>query len=254
MCASACGLFCPHSRAWPHTHAACGADSPFPLCHISVCHTRRPFVGCPLWTRQSADAFSQPLSFDTSSVTDMNGMFRVRFHLSPSAHTLPNCGPHTHTACAADVPFPLCHLFVPRASLCRMSPLDSAECVSFQPAAELGHLQRHRHEPHVRGALPPACAFCPHAPELGHTRTPYALLIRPSLCATHLRVPHASSLCWMPLLNSAACACFQSAAELRHLQRHRHEQHVRCALPRLRLFCPHSRRAGPISWATFPHR
>ena len=168
MCASACA-FCPHSRAGPNTHAA---DSPFPLCHISVPHAFT-CVGCPLWTRQSADAFSQPLSFDTSSVTDMNGMFRVRFHLSPSAHTLPNCGPHTHTACAADVPFPLCHLFVPRASLCRMSPLDSAECVSFQPAAELGHLQRHRHEPHVRGALPPA----PSAPTLPNWAT-HARLMR----------------------------------------------------------------------------
>ena len=29
-------------------------------------------------TRQSASAFNQPLSFDTSSVTDMSIMFRVR--------------------------------------------------------------------------------------------------------------------------------------------------------------------------------
>jgi len=31
-----------------------------------------------LWTRQGAYAFNQPLTFDTSSVTSMNGMFQVR--------------------------------------------------------------------------------------------------------------------------------------------------------------------------------
>ena len=38
-------------------------------------------LGCPLWTRQFADRFNQPLSFDTSSVTDMSDMFHVRFRL-----------------------------------------------------------------------------------------------------------------------------------------------------------------------------
>ena len=37
-----------------------------------------------LSTRQGAAAFNQPLSFDTSSVIDMNGMFAVR-----SARALP---------------------------------------------------------------------------------------------------------------------------------------------------------------------
>jgi len=75
----------PSARKLPswatHTHAACAADSPFPLCHISVCHTRRPSVGCSFWTRQGADAFNQPLNFDTSSVTNMSYMFYVRFPL-----------------------------------------------------------------------------------------------------------------------------------------------------------------------------
>jgi len=31
-----------------------------------------------LWTRQNAKAFNQPLSFDTSKVTNMWGMFAVR--------------------------------------------------------------------------------------------------------------------------------------------------------------------------------
>jgi hypothetical protein len=36
---------------------------------------------CPLWARQFADAFNQPLSFDTSSVTDTSHMFEVRLRL-----------------------------------------------------------------------------------------------------------------------------------------------------------------------------
>jgi len=62
-------------------HAACAADSPFPLCHVSVCHTRLPLPDAPFWTRQRAYAFNQPLSFDTFSVTDMSNMFIVRFRL-----------------------------------------------------------------------------------------------------------------------------------------------------------------------------
>ena len=38
-------------------------------------------IECPLRTRQDAAAFNQPLSFDTSSVTDMSYMFGVRFRL-----------------------------------------------------------------------------------------------------------------------------------------------------------------------------
>ena len=61
-------------------------------------------------TRQDADAFNQPLSFDTSSVTDMSHMFGVRsahalppipsralactLHALPPPHTLPPPSPH----------------------------------------------------------------------------------------------------------------------------------------------------------------
>ena len=45
--------------------------------------TPRPASHVLLSTRQGAYAFNQPLSFDTSSVTDMNEMFAVR-----SAHAL----------------------------------------------------------------------------------------------------------------------------------------------------------------------
>ena len=37
----------------------------------------------PLSTRQNAYAFNQPLSFDTSSVTTMESMFRVRSARAP---------------------------------------------------------------------------------------------------------------------------------------------------------------------------
>jgi hypothetical protein len=83
-----------------HTHAACATDSPFPLlCHIPVPHAF-PSDGCPLWTRQYASAFNQPLSFDTSSVTYMSAMFEVRFRLRllpplPSwAYKLGHISPH----------------------------------------------------------------------------------------------------------------------------------------------------------------
>ena len=74
----------------------------------------------------------------------------------------------------------------------RVPPLDSAECGCFQPAAELEHLQRHNHGLYVQCALPPAASA--HTPEPGHTRTPHALLTRPSLCVLHLRAMRVSPL------------------------------------------------------------
>ena len=50
-------------------------------CATSLCHTRFPLTGAALWTQQNAAAFNQPLSFNTSSVTDMSAMFGVRFRL-----------------------------------------------------------------------------------------------------------------------------------------------------------------------------
>ena len=49
--------------------------------HLSVipAHTS-PLIACPPFnSRQYASVFNQPLSFDTSSVTTMYGMFNVRF-------------------------------------------------------------------------------------------------------------------------------------------------------------------------------
>eukprot|EP00964_Phaeocystis_antarctica_P130692 scaffold94562_cov58-Phaeocystis_antarctica.AAC.9 len=86
-------------------------------------------------------------------------------------------------------------------------PFDSAGRVGLQPAAELRHVQRHNHAPHVRGALracpsPPAftagpsrraCRSCAAAgprppaalgPELAPHRTPSFRLGRLRRCST----------------------------------------------------------------------
>ena len=41
-----------------------------------------------LWTRQEADAFNQPLSFDTSSFTNMDHLLDVRSAPAHAAHSL----------------------------------------------------------------------------------------------------------------------------------------------------------------------
>jgi len=58
-----------------------------------------------LSTRQSANAFNQPLSWDASSVTRMDYMFQVRSTRAPASrlHTWVLC---LHPACAAAAPTP----------------------------------------------------------------------------------------------------------------------------------------------------
>jgi len=58
-----------------------------------------------LSSRQSASAFNQPLSLDTSSVTNMYQMFQVRSARAPasSLHSWVLC---QHAACAAAAPTP----------------------------------------------------------------------------------------------------------------------------------------------------
>jgi surface protein len=122
-------------------------------------------------------------SWDTSSVTDMRDMFRVRSaRAPPSASTVgaslllapPTTPPH------------------PRASLpaCRPSshgsPLYSAGDGGVQPAAELRHVQRHRHGAHVSRALRtcPALSLLsrglPAACATDHPAPPSRLLARMS--------------------------------------------------------------------------
>ena len=60
--------------------------------------TPRPISSALLSTRQRAEEFNQPLSFDTSRVTDMRSMLRVNFARVPCAHrlqsSLPLCTLH----------------------------------------------------------------------------------------------------------------------------------------------------------------
>ena len=56
-------------------HAATAAAAPRPP---TSQRTPRPASRALPWTRQIAKAFNQPLSWDTSSVTDMYNMFSVR--------------------------------------------------------------------------------------------------------------------------------------------------------------------------------
>ena len=116
--------------------------SPGPTC--------RPSLYAALSTRQSAYAFNQPLSLNTSSVTIMSGMFGVR-----SARALPQQPPQLGPPCALAVPPP------PHALSSRPAPLfmlpfrHSAERGGVQSAAELRHVQRHSHGVHVQRALLP---------------------------------------------------------------------------------------------------
>ena len=65
----------PQCPVRPSVHAACTATAPpRPRASRPACH---PFVS-PVVTRQEATAFNQPLSFDTSSVTSMDSIFRAR--------------------------------------------------------------------------------------------------------------------------------------------------------------------------------
>ena len=138
MCAPR--LYCPQSAVEPPLHT--GRRRPRLL-------APSPRTVCPPFgSRQSASAFNQPLSFDTSSVTDMQQMFRVRStpvlppicsrastaHWTPSP---PSTGPH---------PRPAHHMPSVRLSAGRV-------VVGVQPAAGLRHVQRHEHALHVRGAL-----------------------------------------------------------------------------------------------------
>ena len=94
-----------------------------------------PHRMCPsLLTRQYASAFNQPLSFDTSKVTDMSYMFQVRSAraLAPNSleSGLPPCmrrrrpTPSRLPACTS-----------PRFACA--PPFDSAVRARLQPAAEL---------------------------------------------------------------------------------------------------------------------
>ena len=93
----------PQSPLGPSVHAACTATTLHALPPLSP---RVPPSTCLCVTLQGASAFNQPLSFDTSSVTKMRGMFRVR---PPRACRAPQCpiGSSVHAVCTATAPHAL---------------------------------------------------------------------------------------------------------------------------------------------------
>ena len=106
------------------------------------------FVYAFLWTRQNALAYNQPLSFNTSSVRNMDYMFNVRLSACPCANSPIGLSSPLHAS-------PSTHALLPgpQVALSACLLLDSAERASVQPDAEFQHVQRHKHRPHVSGAL-----------------------------------------------------------------------------------------------------
>eukprot|EP00964_Phaeocystis_antarctica_P138816 scaffold103466_cov54-Phaeocystis_antarctica.AAC.2 len=132
----------PNVHSIPRLHATCPA-----VAHRLPARTLPPFD-----SRQYASAFDQPLSFDTSSVTTMYGMFYVRSSPRPA----PN--PQSSPPCTLRAPRSPAILPPPSLNLAphRMSSFRlSAGRAGVEPAAELRHLQRHNHIRHVLGALLP---------------------------------------------------------------------------------------------------
>ena len=126
-----------------------------------------PRTVCPACDpRQGATAFNQPLGWDTSSVTNMYGMFDVR------------CAPRAPPPHLQSQPCPLCthralsvSRRLPPASrpAARRAPRvpclrPSAGRDRLQPAPELGHVPRQTHALHVFRALPPAPRPLPAPP------------------------------------------------------------------------------------------
>ena len=138
---------------------------PSPHAHPRLAHPASHRTVC--LSRQGASAFNQPLNFDTSSVTNMFGMFYVRSSPCPTCPDMQS-SPPLHAACTAvgrHLRPPGLHLALHRMPFFRLSPGR----VGVQPAAELRHVQRHRHAPHVllRVGVQPA-AELRHVQRYGH--------------------------------------------------------------------------------------
>jgi hypothetical protein len=65
-------------------------------------------------TRQKASAFNQPLSWDTSKVTNIAGMFDVRSARALTPNSLESALLPVHAACAATAPRPTVSRPAPR--------------------------------------------------------------------------------------------------------------------------------------------
>eukprot|EP00964_Phaeocystis_antarctica_P004953 scaffold2698_cov48-Phaeocystis_antarctica.AAC.5 len=123
-----------------------------------------PRTACPSFdSRQGASAFNQPLSFDTSSVTNMGYMFSVRSSPCPAPNL--QSSPPLHAACTAVArrlrPPGTLHLAPHCMPFFRLSVVR----VGVQSAAELRYLQRHNHVQDVpRALLPVPCPQSAVAP------------------------------------------------------------------------------------------
>eukprot|EP00964_Phaeocystis_antarctica_P052428 scaffold30701_cov45-Phaeocystis_antarctica.AAC.1 len=151
----------PNLQSRPPLHAACAA-----VVHRLLPPNlyTSPRTACPSFdSRQYALAFNQPLTFDTSSVTNMDWMFDV--HSSPCPVPQFAVAPCPARRVRRSRPPPA----APRPSYLAPHRMPffrlSAARAGVQPAAELRHLQRHKHERHVlRALLPVPCPQSTVAP------------------------------------------------------------------------------------------
>ena len=137
----------------------------------------------------------------------------------------------------------------------RIPPFDSAESGGVRPAAELRHIQRHKHGRDVRGSR----LACP-APRPQSTSRGVAFPCTHVMCMS-CAPPHRPPRIVSPPFDSAGSGAVQPAARLGHVPRHNHGGNVPGALrpcPALRLQsraftslarCMHGRRPS----ATSPH-
>eukprot|EP00964_Phaeocystis_antarctica_P065503 scaffold39537_cov51-Phaeocystis_antarctica.AAC.2 len=141
---------CPESAVEPSSAHCVHRGHPLPS-RLSG-HTSYRSVCPPFDSRQNTKVFDQPLSFDTSSVTNMYDMFGVRS--SPCLALNLQSSPRLHAACAAvarRLPRACQRIYL---APHRMPPFRlSAARVCVQPAAELRHLWRHDYAVHVQRAL-----------------------------------------------------------------------------------------------------
>ena len=144
---------------------------------------RPPSIVCaPLLTRQEAKAFNQKLNFDTSRVTNMDGMFYV---------CTPPCLPYAQTPVVpsrVQSQFEAASPHRPPSIVC--PPFDSTGRKGVQPAAEFRHVSRHKNGRNVQGAL----HICP-AQRLQSSLCPCTLDMRgrPAAPTPPLSGPHVPS-------------------------------------------------------------
>ena len=152
-------------------------------------------------------------------------------HACPDPHSLRSDPPRARAACAAIAPHAPSHLHSPASRpLARIAcppAFDSAGRGGVQPTGGLRHVQRHGHGRHVRGAL----SVCPLYPQHFSRALLVHAVLAPPPPHTPSRLPNRTSpriIC--PFRLCTGHDGLQPAAELRHVQSHRHVRHVLRAL------------------------